>query len=48
MIDHNFDKRITSTKIFYRYLSDLIENFKAIKKLLGFLEVKQINTIEGR
>lgn len=31
MIDHNFEKRLTSTKVFYSYLSDLIGNFSAIK-----------------
>ncbi len=30
MIDHNFEKRLTTTKIFYGYLSDLIGNFKAV------------------
>lgn len=31
MIDHNFEKRLTSTKVFYGYLSDLIGNFSEIK-----------------
>jgi len=28
MIDHNFEKRLTSTKVFYSYLSDLIANIQ--------------------
>jgi hypothetical protein len=31
MIDHNFEKRLTSTKVFYGYLSDVIANFSAIR-----------------
>ena len=32
MINHNFEKRLTGTKLFYGYLSDLIANFSEIKK----------------
>ena len=28
MIDHNFEKRLTSTKVFYGYMSDLIANIQ--------------------
>lgn len=31
MIDHIFEKRLTSTKVFYGYLSDVIANFSAIR-----------------
>jgi len=45
MIDHNFEKRLTSTKIFYGYLSDLIENFKAVKSSKSRLDVQFQNKI---
>ena len=45
MIDHNFEKRLTSTKIFYGYLSDLIGNFKAIKSAKNTLDEQFQNKI---
>lgn len=45
MIDHNFEKRLTSTKIFYSYLSDLIGNFKAIKTAKSTLDKQFQNKI---
>ncbi|MFT7004347.1 MAG: hypothetical protein ACJAWW_001705 [Sulfurimonas sp.] len=57
MIDHNHEKRLTSTKIFYGYLSDVIANFSAIrsaksklgaiKKLFGVLQPRKLMTKEG-
>ncbi|WP_309496970.1 carboxymuconolactone decarboxylase family protein [Sulfurovum sp.] len=45
MIDHNFEKRLTSTKIFYGYLSDLIGNFKAVKSAKSRLDEQFQNKI---
>lgn len=45
MIDHNFEKRLTSTNIFYNYLSDLIGNFSAVKTAKSSLDVQFQNKI---
>ena len=45
MIDHNFEKRLTSTKVFYGYLSDLIGNFKAVKSAKNRLDEQFQNKI---
>lgn len=45
MIDHNFEKRLTSTKVFYSYLSDLIGNFKAVKTAKSTLDKQFQNKI---
>jgi len=45
MIDHNFEKRLTTTKIFYGYLSDLIGNFKAVKTAKSILDEQFQNKI---
>lgn len=45
MIDHNFEKRLTSTETFYGYLSDLIGNFKAVKSAKSRLDEQFQNKI---
>ena len=45
MIDHNFEKRLTSTRVFYGYLSDLIGNFKAVKSAKSTLDEQFQNKI---
>lgn len=45
MIDHNYEKRITSTKIFYSYLRDAIANFKVIKNAKNKLDKQFQNKI---
>ena len=45
MIDHTFEKRITSTKIFYRYISDLVRNFKAVRVAKNRLDKQFQNKI---
>jgi AhpD family alkylhydroperoxidase len=45
MINHNFEKRLTSTKIFFNYLSDLIRNFKALKTAKNRLDNQFQNKI---
>ena len=45
MIDHNFEKRLTSTNVFYGYLSDLIGNFSAIKTSKSRLDEQFQNKI---
>lgn len=45
MIDHNFEKRLTSTKVFYSYLSDLIGNFSTVKSSKSRLDEQFQNKI---
>ncbi|MBT8343761.1 MAG: carboxymuconolactone decarboxylase family protein [Sulfurovum sp.] len=45
MIDHNFEKRLTSTNVFYGYLSDLIGNFSAVKTAKSRLDEQFQNKI---
>jgi len=45
MIDHNFEKRLTSTAVFYSYLSDLIGNFSTLKTSKSRLDEQFQNKI---
>ncbi|CAA6814879.1 MAG: Alkyl hydroperoxide reductase AhpD [uncultured Sulfurovum sp.] len=45
MINHNFEKRLTSTKVFYSYLRDFIANFKAVKTAKSRLDEQFQNKI---
>jgi len=45
MIDHSFEKRLTSTNVFYGYLRDLIGNFSAIKTSKSRLDEQFQNKI---
>lgn len=45
MIDHNFEKRLTSTKVFYGYLRDLIGNFSIVKSSKSRLDEQFQNKI---
>ena len=45
MIDHNFEKRLTSTKVFYSYLSDVIGNLSEIKNAKNILSKQFQNKI---
>jgi AhpD family alkylhydroperoxidase len=45
MIDHNFEKRLTSTKKFYSYLSDLVGNFSTVRTSKSKLDKQFQNKI---
>ncbi len=45
MIDHDFEKRLTSTNVFYSYLRDLIGNISAVKTSKSRLDEQFQNKI---